>query len=159
MTMAQRHNPSEQPDRVRQAGGSAGREYSPFGASADPAGYGGQPSYGQGYIPGAYDPAVHDNYYPDHKPSWTDSFPHSFTGWGPQTPDYGHDHPDANFRAQLHFDDDYLMWRAEQMRKLDEDYIAWRTERHAKFNEDFNTWRASRPAAGAPANDASKPKG
>ena len=159
--MADRQNPSLKSDHPQP--GQPPRDgmrpdHNPFSVHNDNAAEDGQAYYGQGYAPASYDPAAHGEFN-SRKPNWTDSFPHSFTGWGPQAPDYGHDHPGSKFQASLRFDDDYLMWRAEQIRKLDDDYIAWRTERHAKFNEDFNAWRSSRPAASAPAADTSKPKG
>ncbi len=158
--MADRQYPSlksDHPQPGQPPGDRMRADYNPFSVQNDNAAESGKANYGQGYTPASYDPAIHGEFN-SHKPNWTDSFPHSFTGWGPQTPDYGHDHPEGKFQASLHFDDDYLLWRAEQIRKLDEDYIAWRNERHARFNEDFNAWRSRHSAVGAPAADTSKPK-
>jgi len=122
-------------------------DFSPFDVHAYGAGLGSPTrysiDYSTGYGPGGYDPT----HFPDHKPTWMDSFPHSFTGWGPQAPDYGHGDEQARFRARMRFDDDYLTWRAEQLQQLDDDYIAWRRERQDRFSDDFNAWRSSRSTA------------
>jgi hypothetical protein len=112
--------------------------------------------YSKGYGGGGY----HPSHYPDHKPNWMDSFPHSFTGWGPQAPDYGHDDDQARFHARMRFDDDYLTWRAEQLQRLDDEYIAWRRERQAQFSDDFNAWRGSHSSVSVIGlNEARKAKG
>ncbi len=67
--------------------GSAGG-FGVGGMGPQTGGYGSQANYGQGSPAG--DPGDHeDDTLPDapHHASWTDSFPHSFHGWGPQTPD------------------------------------------------------------------------
>jgi hypothetical protein len=165
------------------------------GGMGPQAGYASQAHAGQGYQAGDYDPEAIDDYFPDHdepdhevhRPHWTDSFPHSFTGWGPQAPEYGPDpahtlgytslrdhappqdygrdrhrnyahemerddhhhvlHGPGRFRTRLHYDDAYLTWRAEEVRRLDADYAAWRAERRAKFSGDFMSWRSTRPRA------------
>jgi hypothetical protein len=43
------------------------------------------------------------------------------------------------------FDDDYLHWCSEQLKRFDQDYDDWRNERRQKFSEDFDKWRSSRP--------------
>ncbi|HYV88229.1 MAG TPA: hypothetical protein VFA91_06605 [Candidatus Polarisedimenticolia bacterium] len=59
------------------------------GVGPQTGGYGSQANYGQGLPAG--DPSMdhEDDALPDapHRASWTDSFPHTFHGWGPQTPD------------------------------------------------------------------------
>ncbi len=61
----------------------------------------------------------------DHKPSWTDGFPHSFHGWGPQTPtpdnELASDAEHINLRP-----DDELTWRP--IRDETGDHIVWRYE-------------------------------
>lgn len=56
-----------------------------------------------------------------HHPSWTDSFPQTFHGWGPQTPDRDEDEH-AHFRAP----ESDLRWPG---RGDHDDHIVWRFER------------------------------
>ena len=48
----------------------------------------------------------------EHKPNWTDSFPHDFHGWGPQTPD----------------PDDELVWRGDHGTES-RHHVIWRFDR------------------------------
>lgn len=56
------------------------------------------------------------------------------------------------------YDQDYLSWRDEQVRKLDEDYDAYRAENRSKFNDDFETWRTKRTSS-APKREKPGDKG
>lgn len=139
------------------------------GGGPQTGGYGSQANYGQG---GRYEPEAEQ-----HRPSWLDSFPHSFHGWGPNAPDYGPDpqrnlgytprsdhvprqdygrHSHRNYQREAerwgdeHPDDaHYRSWREQQMQALDDEYHAWREEGRTKFNEDFNAWRDKRRSKSA----------
>lgn len=137
------------------------------GAGPQSGGYGTQANYGQGYPAGDYDPQHRDDYHPDERrrPSWLDSFPHSFSGWGPRTPtyendpqralgytpqsarppsqDYGMNHH-RNYAKEHPDDVHYRAWREQQIRELDADYDAWRAENRTRFDEDFGGWRENR---------------
>ena len=121
------------------------------------------------YEASGFDPGAVDSRYPDAiapRRTWTDAFPHDWKGWGPQTADGA---PEQLRRLRRHiFDDQYLSWREEQLRKLDDDYHAYRQEHQGRFNDDFNAWRnkragqvtgAANDAARSPAHARSEPKG
>ncbi len=54
---------------------------------------------------------------------WTDSFPHSFHGWGPQTPTPDNELPQAGSPMKLR-ERDELTWHPENDK--DHDHIVWR---------------------------------
>lgn len=54
---------------------------------------------------------------------WTDGFPHSFHGWGPQTPTPDNELSEADSHVKLGVPDD-LTWQGGN----DEDHIIWRYE-------------------------------
>ena len=58
----------------------------------------------------------------EHHPSWTDGFPQTFHGWGPQTPDL-----ESDTEAHVHFDTPGgdLRWRGDNDR---EEHIVWRLD-------------------------------
>lgn len=141
------------------------------GAGPQAGGYGTQANYGQGYPVGDYDPDHREDFAPEarHRPSWLDSFPHSFSGWGPRAPAYENDpqralgytprsgqRPEQDYGRRSHrnysremadehpHDRHYRNWRDQQMRELDADYDAWRRENQSKFDEEFGGWRDKR---------------
>lgn len=63
------------------------------------------------YTPYAADFEAGGNSGHEHKPSWTDGFPHDFHGWGPQTPE----------------PDDELVWRGGHGESRH--HVIWRFDR------------------------------
>jgi len=70
------------------------------------------------YAPVGYDGSIDMDQ--KHKPSWTDSFPHGFHGWGPQTPE-----PDSELERQKVAGE--LTWREKS--EADRDHVIWRFDR------------------------------
>lgn len=98
--MADRHTPVSSPPADRQSRpevDNSRRDYSPYAAQ------------------------------PEHHPSWTDGFPHSFHGWGPLTPDLHADEPDRHTSEDEHYrlsnPEGGLIWRD---RGGTDDIIVWR---------------------------------
>lgn len=57
---------------------------------------------------------------PAHRPNWTDSFPHGFQGWGPQTPDWEGEH----IKLRVHHE---LTWHGRS--PSGREHIVWRFDR------------------------------
>lgn len=133
-----------------------GSGYNPF----DPENYDAR-GFGFGEFGPGEEGAIPDSPRPVARRTWMDAFPHEWKGWGPQTLDDAPDTAADNLHEQMRrvrrqiFDDQYLSWREEQMRKLDEDYFAYRQEHQGKFNDEFNAWRKKR-AANQPSGPASE---